>query len=249
MKKTIAAHGGVLPRMAAERFGTSPWLTVTVLCLAFSCGMTMFSSMQGMRSGAEILTVVSVVFNLAYVFAGAAFLYFLWLLRTSVTEDRCRKAGVAAAALGGVLLTTVMFLAMFYFSAYTVMASLSAEEMAEMQMSQDSLNEAREKIPFIIMSLFCTLVQGIAFILFRAVLKRVGAMSMGKRCETGIFTGSAVLSSLAGGFVLGQMMIDIVANGSIVQTIFIVIKSLADAGVYAGLMMLSQGTLTALRGD
>ena len=249
MKKTIAARTVVSPRMTAERFGASPWLAVTVFCLAFSCALTLASAVQGVMHGAEVLSLISGVFNLVYVFASGAAVYFIWQIRASVTRDKCRKAGTGALALGIALLLTALFLALFYFSAYTAMGSLSAEDMAEMEITQEYIDQMWTMVPYYILSLAATAMEGIAFLVFRQVFVRLGDMSMGKSASSGIFTGCAAVAALAGGLVLGRMLFDLVMSRTVAETVFAVIGSAVDAGIYAGIMMVCQGTASALRGE
>ncbi len=249
MKKTLSVSKGAGLRMTAEQFARSPWLTVTALCLAFSCGLTMFSTMQGVLAGAETLTLVSTAFNLLYVVAGVAAMYFLWQIRLAPAHDRCKKAAMAAMAVGLVFIVTVMFLGVFYFSVYSVLASLTPESMAEMEMAQEDLDRMWQMLPYNILSLVCTALEGAAFILFRQVLLNVGEMTRGKGVSSGIFTACSILSALAGGMVLSRTIFDAFMLGGGVQIVLTAVSGLADTGIYAGMMFLSQGTASALRGD
>ena len=247
MKKTMSVL--VNPRMAADGFRKSHWLTVMVMCLSFSCGLTMFSSLQNAALGVESLGMVSLVFDLAYLVAALAAVFFIWRLKSAGAADSFRKAGTASLALGLVLLLTVFALVVLYFSIYSVMAGLTDEQMAEMEMGKEFVEHSWSLLPFIIMSLVCNALEGVSFLLFRRTLNRLGDMTAGKLPSTGVFTGCSVAAALTGGMVLGRMLFEIMAGGTVLRVVFQVFSCLVEAGIFAGMMLLCQGTLSALRGE
>ena len=248
MKKTIAAPGGVTPRLAAERFGKSTWLLAVVCCLGVACALTLASTMMG-RTGIQLLDIVSAAFNMLYAFAAAAALFFLWQLRSHSSADSFKKAGKGCLAVGVVLLLTASFLAMFYFSAYTIFGSLTPEDMAEMELTQEYIDEMWAMLPYFVLSLVCTALGGVAFMVFWRALRRLSEMAVGKSASAGLFTGCSVVAALAGGFVLLRMFLDLTMSAGLVHTVFILLENLAEAGVFAGITVLSQETASALRGE
>lgn len=247
MKKTMSAL--VNPRMAADGFRKNPWLSAMVMCLAFSCGLSMFSSLQNATSGVAILGTVSLVFDLAYLGAALAAVFFIWQLRTSGSADKFKKAAAASMALGLVLLVTVFVLVVLYFSMYSVLWGLTDEQLAEMDMGKENAEQIWRLLPFIILSLLCNALEGVSFLLFRQALRRLGDMTAGKLTSAGIFTACAFVSALTGGMILGRMLFEIMSGGSAVQIVFMAFSCLAEAGIYAGMMTLCQGTRSALRGE
>lgn len=247
MKKTTSLL--VNPRMAAEGFRESPWLTALVICLAFSCGLTMFSSLQSAVSGVEILGTVSLVFDLAYLGAGLAAVFFIWQLKTSGSREKFKKAAAASMALGLALAVTVFALVILYFSMYSVLWGLTEEQLAEMEMKKEDAEQIWRVLPFIILSVLCNALEGASFLLFRQALRRLGDMTAGRLPPDGIFTACAFVSALTGGMILGRMLFELMSGGGAVQMVFGAFSCLTEAGVYAGMMMLCQGTRAALRGE
>ena len=247
MKKTMSVL--VNPRMAADGFRESPWLSALVMCLAFSCGLTMFSSLQNATSGVEALGMVSLVFDLAYLGAGLAAVFFIWQLKASGSAEKYKKAAAASMALGLVLAVTVFALVMLYFSMYSVLWGLTEEQLAEMEMKKEDAEQIWRVLPFIILSLVCNALEGASFLLFRQVLRRLGDMSAGKLSSSGIFTACAFVSALTSGMILGRMLFEIMSGGGALRIVFAAFSCLAETGIYAGMMVLCQGIRSALRGE
>ena len=252
MKKTIAAPMGAGPRLTAERFCASQWLSVTALCLACSCMMTLMSTFASARVGAggiEMLDLVSGFFNILYVFAAGAAMVFLWQLRASAARDRFKKAAAGCLAAGLVLLVTSLFLAVFYFSAYSIFSGLKAEEIAEMEISREYIDQMWAMLPYFILSLGCTILEGVSFLVFRSALRRLAEMTVGKSASPGFFTGCASVAALACGFILLRVFLDAAMGGGAVRTVFVLLSGVPNAGVFAGMMLLAQKTASALRGE
>ena len=233
MKKTMSVL--VNPRMAAEGFRKSPWLSALVMCLAFSCGLTMFSSLQSATSGTAVVGTVSLVF--------------IWQLKASGSAEKFKKAAAASMALGLVLVVTVFMLAVTYFSMYSVLWGLTDEQLAEMEMKKEDAEQIWRLLPFIILSLVCNALEGVSFLLFRQMLRRLGDMTVGKLPSTGVFTACSFVSALTAGMILGRTLFEVMSGGGVVRIVFSAFSCLAEAGIYAGMMLLCQGTRSALRGE
>ena len=247
MKKTMSVL--VNPRMAAEGFRKSPWLSVLVLCLAFSCGLTMFSSLQNAASRMAIVGTVSLVFDLTYLGASLAAVFFIWQLKASGSAEKFKKAAGASMALGLVLLVTVFMLVVMYFSMYSILWGLTDEQLAEMEMKKEDVEQIWGVLPLIILSLLCNALEGVSFLLFRQMLRRLGDMTAGKLPSIGVFTACSFVSALAAGMILGRTLFEVMSGGGVVQIVFAVFSCLAEAGIYAGMTFLCQGTRSALRGE
>ena len=247
MKKTMSVL--VNPRMAADGFRKSPWLTAMVMCLALSCGLTMFSSLQNASSGVAILGTFSLVFDLMYLGTALAAVFFIWQLKASGSAEKFKKAAAASLALGLVLLVTVLMIAVMYFSMYSVLWGLTDEQLAEMEMKKEDAEQIWRLLPFIILSLLCNALEGVSFLLFRQALRRLGDMTAGKLPSAGIFTACAFVSALTGGMILGRTLFEVMSGGRVLQIAFAAFGCLAEAGTYAGMMTLCQGTRSALRGE
>ena len=247
MKKAMSVL--VNPRMAAEGFRKSPWLSALVMCLAFSCGLTMFSSMQNAMSGVAILRMVSLVFDLAYLGAALAAVFFIWQLKSSGSAEKFKKAAAASMALGLVLAVTVFALVMLYFSMYSVLWGLTEEQLNEMEMKKEDAEQIWRALPFIILSLVSNALEGAFFLLFRQALRRLGDITAGKLPSAGVFTACSFVAALAGGMILGRTLFDVMSGGGALQIVFAALSCIAEAGVYVGMMMLCQGTRAALRGE
>lgn len=247
MKKTMSVL--VNPRMAAEGFRKSPWLSALVMCLAFSCGLTMFSSLQSATSGTAVVGTVSLVFDLAYLGASLAAVFFIWQLKASGSAEKFKKAAAASMALGLVLVVTVFMLAVTYFSMYSVLWGLTDEQLAEMEMKKEDAEQIWRLLPFIILSLVCNALEGVSFLLFRQMLRRLGDMTVGKLPSTGVFTACSFVSALTAGMILGRTLFEVMSGGGVVRIVFSAFSCLAEAGIYAGMMLLCQGTRSALRGE
>ena len=247
MKKTMSVL--VNPRMAADGFRKSHWLTVMVMCLSFSCGLTMFSSLQNATSGVEALGMVSLVFDLAYLGAGLAAVFFIWQLKSFGSREKFKKAATASMVLGLVILLTVFALVLVYISIYSILWGLTEEQLAEIEGGKGFVEQSWRMLPFFILSLVCNALEGVSFLLFRQVLGRLGDMITGKLPSVGVITACSFVSALTGGMTLGRMLFAIMAGGGALQAAFTAFSCLAEAGVYAGMMILCQSTRSALRGE
>ena len=247
MKKTMSVL--VNPRMAADGFRKNPWLSALVMCLAFSCSLTMFSSLQNAMSGVAVVGMVSLAFDLTYLGAGLAAVFFIWQLKNSGSAEKYKKAAAASMALGLVLAVTVFVLVLLYFSMYSVLWGLTEEQLNEMEMKKEDAEQLWRMLPFIILSLLCNALEGTSFLLFRQVLRRLGDMASGKLPSAGIFTACSFVSALTGGMILGRMLFEVMSGGGVLRIVFVMFSCLAETGIYAGMMILCQGVRTALRGE
>ncbi len=248
MKKMMSVL--VNPRMAAEGFRKSPWLSAMVMCLAVSCGLSMFSSLQNVMPGnSSIFRYFSLFFDLVYLVSALAAVFFIWQLKSFGSREKFKKAATASMVLGLALLLTALIIAVMYYSMYSVLWSLTDEQLNEMEMGKENAEQLWRMLPFIILSLVCSALEGVSFLLFRQVLGRLGDMITGKLPSVGVITACSFVSALTGGMTLGRMLFAIMAGGGALQAAFTAFSCLAEAGVYAGMMILCQSTRSALRGE
>ena len=228
------------PRAIAQRFTGSVWLTVLCAALVLSAGLTMFGGLQDISSKIAGVGVVTVVFNAMYALAAIYLTYRLMGLRGMADKDKCRRAQTAALVMFIVLLATVAFLAMFYYTNYTVLSPLTAEQLVEAGLTQEDVDGMWALLPYLILSMVTSALETAAMALFWQTIKRVGILCGGRKTSRGVLVACTIVALLAVGMELCMMIVNIRVQPNTVYAVLSLISSLPGAAVYVSIAVLAK---------
>ena len=245
--KRNAPLGG--PRSVASAFASSPALTALCLCLALSAGLKLITAVQGaLDSSTELLLRSPAVFDFLYVLASVYLVSQLWRVRSDVRGDNAKKAAMAGLILFGVMLVTVLYIGLFYFSVYSALGSMSEADLAEGGLTSEDRQKLLSMLPLLLFLLGVSAAETVSVLLFRNVLKRVSELFRGKSSGYGAFTACGIAAAFTAGCCVCELILQAVTGASALSMVLSAIPTLTEAGIYAGMAFLCQGAQNTLRG-
>ncbi len=238
-----------VPRSVASGFAQSSILMGMEVCLALSAGLNLVSAVQGaMDSTADLLLKSPALFDLLYVIAAAYLLSRLWQIKSDVRGEKTRKAAVGCMILAAVMIMTVVYLGIFYYSVFSALEVMTEADMAEMGMTQENVQEMRGMMPYLLFLLGISVLQAVSFLLFRGVLKQVAELFRGKACGHGMAMACSLVSALTTGCCLCVLLLQFTAGASILYALLNGLSVLVEAGIYACMALLCHQTQIGLEG-
>ncbi|MBQ8137224.1 MAG: hypothetical protein IJ174_07315 [Clostridia bacterium] len=235
------------PRAAASNFAKSTWLTALCAALALSAGLNFLGGAQDIVGGLQGISFIPLIFNLMYAL-GAVFLFArLTPLRGGMSREKCHKAGTAAFCFFIILSATVFFLILFYYSNYSLISTLTKEQIEEAGITQQDIDGMWALLPYLIFAVSSNLLKAVSVFLFSRSLKRLEGMCAGKNQGVGIFNACSIVAILAAGAELCMLILNTQLQRSVVNMLLSVLSNLPGVVMYVSAAVLTRQVYAGLK--
>ena len=228
------------PRMIASRFTDSIWLTLLCAALALDAMLTLFGGVQEFGGQIGGIGAVTLGFNALYALTAGFLLFRLYSMRGSPEKAKCLRARTAALVCFIALLVTVLFLALFYYSNYSVLASMTEAQIEEAGLAMADVESMWALLPYLILSVSASALEAAAAALFWRALNRLASLCAGRNEGGRVFMACAAVSLLAVGTELCLLMINMRMQENLIYAALNLLTSLPGIAVYVSAAVLTK---------